>query len=74
MNVGDTVMCGSIEAQVKVATPDSDGNVVVALKRARGVFYSVVKPSSLTTTTEAMISGVTYVVDIAGGTIRPKEG
>jgi hypothetical protein len=73
MNVGDIVMCGALEAEVKVATPDGDGNVVVALKRGRGIFYTVVRPSSLTSTTETVIGGVTYVVDIAGGTIRAKE-
>jgi hypothetical protein len=73
MNVGDRVMCGAIEAVVKCAEEDGDGNVVVALERRGGFFYSVVKPESLSTTTEVVIDGVTYVVDLTSGTIRPKE-
>jgi hypothetical protein len=73
VNDGDLVMCGALEAIVKAATPDNDGNVVVALKRGRGLFYSIVKPSSLSTPSEVVIDGVAYVVDVAGGTIRPKE-
>jgi hypothetical protein len=70
---GDLVMCGALEAVVKCATPDNDGNVVVALKRGRGVFYSIVKPSSLSVPSEVVIDGVTYVADVDAGTIRPKE-
>jgi hypothetical protein len=66
-------MCGELEAVVKCADEDGDGNVVVALQRRAGFFYSVVKTASLSTTTEVVIDGVTYIVDVVNRTIRPKE-
>jgi hypothetical protein len=68
------VMCGSVPAIVRCPEPDGDGKVIVALQRRGGFFYADVLPSSLTVPIEQVIDGVVYVVDIAGGTIRPKEG
>jgi hypothetical protein len=73
MKNGDTVMCGSIPAVVKCAEPDGDGNVVVALQRETGFFYTAVLPTSLSAPELVVIAGVEYVADVTNGTLTPKS-
>jgi hypothetical protein len=69
------VMCGRLEAIVRCAVPDGDGNVVVELQRDTGIFYSKVQPASLSAPGQlVVIDGVEYLVDLVAGTIAPSSG